>query len=606
MHKFKLLKSRVSHFRIIDGFLYVVDEKNRILIFNSLVFLKGFKLNFPNNNPEDRAVKFSKDSKYLAIASGKSVGIWDMKIKRKIAKIDFNFDIYALGFEENDYLVCGGLDGKIYYVNLEIGEVVAIVAKHKDFIQDIDFCEGYLVAGCYDKCVMFVNPHTLYKKERYLHTKPVKKLEFKDYLISSDEIMHIINWNTKKQTSKDSVSFYKKFKDFWIDDNFLLVLSENRVVIYDLEDEVILTQNFVEITDADKLVVYDRYLIVSDKHGFLYARNLFEEELKILEFLKEEDFENIYKLIDKNPYLLKSKAYERVKRYEELLIKKALLLYEKDEIKAVHILQKLLVVPSLRERIKKIINDFKNIKVFINAIETKNYPLAFQIANRYEELKNSRYYAKLMYEWKKAYKEAQKLLSLDKYKAKEILKPFLGTPYSGLIEIMLEKSEYLEFIDAIKKKELDKIRELIKKYPDLKKSLEYEYLLKYANMLEKMTEKFINEMNLKKAKKAITILEKIEEYENRAKELLNKVLVIEKFVILSKKNLDEALKLAEMYEFIRELDIYKRIKNQFAKDLKEAEKIIKKDKQKAKDILDKYSNIKAYKARIDSLGSLFE
>ena len=603
MYKFKLIKARVSLFSVIDGFLYAIDEKNRILIFNSLVFLKGFKLNFPKNNPDDKTVKISKNARFLAIASGREVGVWDLNTKRKVSKNEFNFDIYALGFEEEDYLACGGYEGKIYYVNLESGETVAEIAKHKDFIQDIEYCEGYLVAGCYDKCVMFVNPHTLYKKERYIHTKPVKKIGYKEYLVSADQISHVIKWNTSKQTSKDSVSFYKKFRDFWIDGDFLILLSESRVMIYDLKEEVILTDNFAQVKDADKVVVYDRYMIVSDRHGFLYARNLFEEEKDILEYLKIEDFEKIYELIDKNPYLLKSKAYERVKRLEELMLKRALLLYEKDETKAVHILQKLLKVPPLREKIKKIMNDFKNIRLFINAVNSKNYPLAFSLLKQYEELKQSRFYKKLLLEWEKTYKTAQKLLKNNKFEAKELLNPFLGTPYGGLIEIMIEKTdEYFEFLEAVKKRDYEKISEMTAKYPDLKKSPEYENILKYANMLKNLMDRFLKEGKYQKAKKAALILEKIPEFQNEAKDYLNKIAIIEKFEKLIEKNLDEALKLAEMYEFLRELPSYRKIKEEFSKAIKEAEKVVKKDREKAKEILKKYSNIDAYKARISSIG----
>jgi len=124
MYKFKLIKARVSLFSVIDGFLYVIDEKNRILIFNSLVFLKGFKLNFPKNNPDDKTVKISKNARFLAIASGREVGVWDLNTKRKVSKNETNLiSIFTrLALKRKTTLHAEGMKGKFIMLTLKAGK----------------------------------------------------------------------------------------------------------------------------------------------------------------------------------------------------------------------------------------------------------------------------------------------------------------------------------------------------------------------------------------------------------------------------------------------------------------------------------------------------
>jgi len=607
LKKVKSLKLRVSHFHVNEEGLYVVDEINRVLIFDeNLNFKKGFKLKFEKNNPNENGVKINKTASFLSIASKNRLGIWNLQKRKHLGDFEFKHDIMAVGFLNDDYLACGGVDGEIYLINLEIAKQVAKLKRHKDFITDIDFVdEDYICAGSYDKGVLFYNLSSFNKKERFLHIKPTRKVKKENYLITSDEICDVIKWDEYKHTSKDRVDFYRKFADFWVDENFLLVLSPKKVMIYDLEKEVILNDGFIEFEDMDKIAFYNDKLIISTTAGEIFVRNVFEEENELADSILKEDFKKAYELIDKNPFLIRSGSYLRLKRYEEVLLKRAAKLFEINEAEAIESLQPLLRVPAKRAEIERFIEHYKNLLKFKNAVLSGNYALAYLLANRYEELKNTKYYKLLELKWEMAYNKAYELIKEDKVsEAKEILEPFMAVSEKlPVIELLLKKGKILKlFKEKLAKRDFAGAYELINQYPELKESVEYQKLMEYAKRLYERALKLLEEENFEKAKKAATLLKEIKEYKDKAQEILDRLETISKFLSLVAENrIDEALYMAEVYEFLRKLKTYKEIQEKFRKTMKEAEKLMLLNKNKALEMLGEYKSMKTKLPRINSM-----
>jgi len=607
MVKFQSIKANVSTLFVNDGILYIVDEKNRLLKFDTnLHFIKGYKLNFNPNKPDENGVKFSKNARFLAIASNKELGIWDIAKRKFLKKFVFERDLLSVGFFNQDYLACGGIDGRIHLINLNILEIVATLPRHRDFISDIEFIdEDYLVFGSFDKCVGFINVGSFNKKERYLHIRKVKKVKKDTFLVSADELSDIINWDIFKHTSKDRVDFYRNFRDLWIDENILIISTTKKIMLYDLENEVILNENFIEMDELDKVCVFENKLIISTIGGGLYYRDLFEEEGEMIDALLKEDFKKAYELVDKNPFLKRSKAYERLKKLEESIIKKALILFEESEFEAIKLLQPLLKVPFKQQEIQKLINDYKNLIKFKNAVMNKNYSLAYFLANRYENLKKSKYYEILENEWKRAYERAYEYIIKGEYeKAKEVLKDFNAVEEKRMyIELLFKKIELLKLLrEKIAKRDFLGVNELIEAHPELKDSIEYQNLLKYAKNLYEFAQKFLEEEKFDKVKKIINVLKYIPEYKDKAIKLANKLEIILRFLnLIAENRINEAFEMAENYEFLRKLKSYKEIRDKFYSKMKEAEKEYFKNKENAKNMLNKYLQMSTKKARIDSL-----
>ncbi len=600
MKKILNLKARVSCFASSD-FLIVIDEKNRVFYFDDAFKLKkAFKLKLDNNDPDENSVKVSYNKKFALIAIKNILTLWDLENKKHLASFLQKNDILSVAFSKDDkYFASGNINGEVFVYNLKLRKKVYELKKHKDFITDLSFYEdrSYLVAGGYDECVIFHNLITLDKEEKYYHIKPVKKIEKENYLISCDAISCVVNWDEYKKDFKDITKFYKKFRDFFIFKNYLLLASDKNIAIYNLDNFVIESDNFLSLGDIDKITIFKNYLLISTISGEIYIKNLFEEENELLDLIIKEEYKKAFELINKNPFLKFSRGYKKLQTIIELEIKRAKELFLINEAQAIEILNKFLVVPELRNKIQKIIEEFKNYKKFVFAIKEENYALAYLLANRFELLKETKYYKLLEKKWQIAFERAKEYaLKGDISKAKEILAPFMAVSEKlPLIKLLLQEAEIFKLLkEKLAKRDFKGFFDIIKNHPELKNTSEYEKVINYANSLYKLANKFLKEEKFEKAKKAALILQDIEGFEDKAQEILEKIEVALKFLhYIANKEYKKAIELSELYPFLKELQSYKNlIKKHNDIYEKVEEMMVNGEVKKAQELLNKEKIIK--------------
>ena len=601
MKQFVNLKTKVSRFFAGDE-LIIIDEKNRILYFDDTFKLKrAFRFKLPDNKPDENGVKFSYSGKYILIAINKTLTLWNLEEKRHIATFtSHKKDILSVAFSKDDkYFASGDIDGEVYIYNKKLKKKVYELKKHRDFITDLSFYEdkSYLVGGGYDKCVIFYNLITFDKSDKYEHIKPVKKVEKNNYLISIDEISTVVNWDALKKQFNDITKFYKNFRDFVTYKNYLLIATNKNIIIYNLNDYTIENDNFLEAEDIYKITIFKNFLIVSKINGEIYFKNLFAEENEFLDLIIKEEYKKAFELIDKNPFLKFSKGYERLNKLIELNIKKAKELFLVDEAAALEILDKFLLIPQLRAKIEKIIEDFKNYKKFVFAIREQNYSLAYLLANRFPLLKETKYYQLLEKKWEITFEKAKEYaLKGNISKAKELLEPFMGVDEKlPLIELLLKEAEIFRILkEKLVKRDFKGFFAIIKNHPELKETKEYEKVINYANMLYKFANKFLLEEEFEKAKKAALILQDIEGFEDKAKDIIEKVDIALKFLhYISNKEYKKAIELSELYPFLKELKSYKDLIKKHNDIYEKIEEMIANgDSAKAKELLEKERVVK--------------
>ena len=593
MKKFVNLKARVSYIKS-EEYLIIIDEKNRIFYFDdSFKFKKGFKLKLQNNKPDENGVKISKDCGYLLIAINNTLTLWDLKNRKHLASFVNKNDILSVAFsKDGKYFASGDIGGEIYIFNTELRKRVYKLKRHKDFITDIDFYEdrSYLVAGGFDKCVVFHNLITLDKKEKYEHLKSVKKVEKQHYLISADGFSTIVNWDVLRRDFKDITKFYKNFRDFVIFKNYSIIATDKNIIIYNLDEFTIENENFLEFQDIDKIAMFKNFLVLSNTMGEVYYKNIFEEEKEFVDLILKEEYEKAFELIDKNPFLKFSKGFDRLNKIIELEIKRAKELFLVNEARAIEILDKFLAVPPLREKIQKILEEFKNYKKFVFALKKQNYALSYSLANRYPMLKETKYYKLLEEKWKIAFKKAKEYaLKGDIEKAKEILTPFMAVNEKlPLIELLLKETNIFNLLkEKLAKRDFKGFFAIVKSHPELKNTPEYEKVINYANTLYEFANRFIKEEKFEKAKRAALILEDIEGFENKAKEILEKIDISLKFLhFISNKEYKKAIELGELHPFLKELQSYKNLIQKHNDIYEKVEKLIASgNKEKADKIL---------------------
>ncbi len=608
-HLLKKLQKRVSAFGVYDDFLVLIDEVNRVLFFSkNLVMIKGFKLKLNSNNPNEKSTKFSKNYKYLAITNKNIVYLFDLEQKKFIYKIENKFDVLSVGIDKkNRYLAVGDIDGEIFLHNIDIKKQLALICKHKDFISDIDFLENSneLIAGSYDKAILFVNSITFKKKERYSHIKKIKKVQESSFIVSCDEISDVVKWDVLKLSEKDRVDFYQDFRDFYIDKEILVVLTSKKIILYDLENEVILNDKFIEIENGNKIAVFQNYLIVSLEDGNIYYFDLFEDEVNLLDFILKEDLRSAYNLIDKNPFLKRSRAYERLQRFIELKIKEAKKIFEIDPIRGAASLQKLLEVPFLREKIQEIINHYSNLVKFKKAVINNNFSLAYELVNNYPLLKETKYYILLEKKWELTFEKALNLLKEGKTEeAKKLLIPFMSIPSKfELINTLLNRYELITLLkEKLSKRDFKGFFILVEEHPELKETKEYKTIIEYANRLYQKAKEFLKNEQIDKVKKIASILSQMPSFEDKAESLFRKVEIISKFLyFISNKDYEKVIEFSELYPFLKELKSYKDFINEYEENLYNAEVLTSKGKkEEAKNLLDKYKSVSAFK-RIENI-----
>ena len=520
MHLFKDIKARVSDFLVKEDRLYLIDELNRVFIFDKLNFYKGFKIKLPNNNPNEKSTKFSKNGKFLAITNDSTINVLDFKSKKKVAEIKNSDVVLSVGFDEEErYLLIGDVKGKIKLYNIDALKTVLEV-QYLESILDVDIDDEVIMGGCYDKSVIFIDRINGIKKERKLHIKEIKKVKTNHYCISSDKSSRVVKWDKYVYDKKDSISFYKEFRDFFISENILITLTNKNITLYDLEKEVILNDSFIEIQEGDKLTFIDKYIVVADIKGKLYYKDVFEEEKEFLDYILRKNFKKAYELIDKNPFLKRSRGYEKLEKMVELIIRKAKEYFEEDPLKGKIYLKELLEVPFLKPKVEKIIKDYTNLVKFKKAVLDNNFALAYQLVKLYPSLKETKYYLLLEKKWEIYFDKALELLKKGKInEAKEVLKPFFVVPEKlEIINFILKKYEIVFLLrEKLAKRDFKGFFSLIKMHPELKNTREYKKVMEYANNLYKKALEFIKNEEFDKAKKAATILLDFPDFEIKAK-----------------------------------------------------------------------------------------
>ena len=605
IQKVKKLKADITYLKANRG-IVAVDEENRVYFFDeNEKFVKGFNFKLPKHKKEENSVDVSYDNRYVLIAiPSKGLYLFDLKLKKKQ---QFNWhkgDVTCCKFFDGGYFGSGGVDGHIYLYALDLRKRVASLPKHKDFVMDLEFISSKdtLVAGGYDNSVIFVDVSSFKRHIRYPHLKPTKKVMFNNYLVTTSTFSDIIKWI--EYDDVDRFKLYKEFRDFEIVDNILVIGVEGKIVLYDLEKEVLLNEEFLKV-DVEKISVYKNWLYFSFEDT-IFKVNLLEDEDKLISLIAMENYKEVYELVLKNPFLKKTKAYEELEEIYKEKIKEAIKYFEAlEDDMALNILRPFLEVPSLKFKIEKIINDFKNFAKFKLAYEKKNYALLYQLAYMYPNLQKTKIFELVEKEWEKrvdlAFKYAIKGRIED---AKEVLKPFMGVAKKiPLIKkILQEAGKYKLLKEKLVKRDFKGFCALIKENPEFKDTKEYRILMEYAENLYKKALELLKKEDFKRVVKIIHTLKDIEKFKDKALELEEKLKIVLEFIRAFKSDKNKAFELVEKYPFLRELSVFREYESIWKDKLKLAQRKAFEGKLKeALDELKEYKGIEAKKARISSM-----
>jgi len=602
----KKVKADISFFKITESKIIVVDQQNRVYLFDGNFNLKsGFKIKLPPNRTDENSVKCDENARFLLLSSPSApLTLWDIEQRKLLGKFAFHRgDVLSVSFSQDGYFASGGIDGNILLYSLEIKKMVSKLARHRDFITDITFDGDKVVAGTYDKGVLFVDQSSLQKKFRSLHLKKTCKVEKKEFLTSASQIAEIIKWDSETCDFTDKFSAYGEFSDFFIYEGYVFILLKNRVVLYDLKNEVLINEMFIS-NGGDKIQVSKNHVYIA-KSNEIYKYPLYDE-LAFLNAIVDQDYKKAYDMVRENPFLKRTKAYEKLEQIYLSTVKKALKFYEHSlKSEAVELLKPFMNVLEKKEEISKIISHYENIIKFKKAFESRNYALFYQIAQMFDLLKNTKYFKIVEKEWEIKFEKAKELVLNGKITlAREVLKDFIPVSEKyPLINTLFKQAQIFSLLrEKIAKKDFKGFFAIIKQNPELKDSKEYKEVMEYAKNLYEKALKALEDEDFATVLKSAEILEDIEGYEIKAQELINRAKISLEFLKCFNTDKNRAFSLVEEYPFLKKLKVYRLYEQVWREKLKHAEKIAFEGKLKsALEYLNEYKDIKTKAPRIKSM-----
>ncbi|MCK9492347.1 MAG: WD40 repeat domain-containing protein [Sulfurimonas sp.] len=542
-----------------DGKLLVVDAKS-VVRFLDLVTLKtasGFKCGVEYKSFKRQVFDFSDNGLYFTLISAtkKESLLYNAKNKKTIAKMDrHSGEVNCVAIDPNSkYMFSCGDDGKSYAIDIENKKIAFTLPIHSDSLTDIAFSKNaqWVATASYDKKIHLFNLITMTKKHRLIgHNEEVLKVHFlsENRLLSVDKANTAIVWDCEKgkvierlEGIHDDISSITSSDD----GIFLFLGSElGYVMVFELESYKMLSRKYIKLTSTITALEFHEktsQLIVATEDADLLFYHIFASEERIAKFLRIKSYKKIQEIVEENPLLAYTKAYQLVISIWDSTVKKARLALEKnDKETALELFGNFQYVPARNTAIKAIIKEYKEFDKFAKFAQESKFPLAYALALQHPHYQDSQLYKALELNWKKTFCEAKKYAIDPKGAdlAREILAPYRGvTQKTKLIQELFAKSEvYKRFRVAVGQKDYKVAFELIKLNPFLKELPDYIALLDYADSLYIKSQKLFQQDNTHEAIKMLRVLVDFSDFTEDAKELMKSIECRHKFYAAIKED----------------------------------------------------------------------
>ncbi len=619
------LKHPISLVKYINSKVGVIDKANTFRMFdiNDFSLMGGFKIKLPENNPLENSVDISINGNYLAVAiKGKrKTTIWDINQKKLIHTLGWHKgEVLSVSFDfDENYLITGGMDGRAYLWSVELGKMVSSLPPHPDYILSSAFSINSLWAatGSYDRMTSITNITSIninYRKKA--HRGAVTKIKFfKKFMISGDKTGELIVWDYPKGKILGRMhNVADMVIDMATDENeeYLFVITKTKYVyLYDLKTYELITDKFITLSELPSSITYvpeNTMLWIGTLGGSIYIFDIYSDEKKLIEAVKNNKYDEAYELIKKNPFLERTEAYKQLDEIWNKTVSTAYRLMEKGEYdKAKQILAPFLAVPQKRTIIQNILKDFSEFEKFKQAVLKRKYPLAYSLAAMYPSFKDTIYYKKMEEDWKRVFAKAKELIKIrgKEDEIRKLFMPFRGvTSKTPLIQALFNDKQLYELLrNYLLSRKFDKFFELVQRNPFLYETPEYEQAMKFAKKLDEEIQKKLKETKFKEALSLAQMLEMFPEYKEKAKEYIKEANILSNFLsALANNEYDVIEKMAFEYPFLTENEDYIEFKNKITQKFKLAEnEAMKGNIKKVSEILGDLYKSNIFKSKIENL-----
>lgn len=597
----KVLKTKTFDKAIIlikileDGRLLVVDSATtvRYLDREELEIIDGFKGKIEHERYKTNVVAFSNNGHFFAAMSSdaKEAKLYNVTTKKAVAKANrHQGEVSCVGIDPNTrFMFSGGDDGKTFAIDITSGKLAFTLPVHVDTINDIAFSDNgqWIATASYDRKISLFNLPMMTPKEKLkAHAAPVMKLQFlKNHrLVSIDKNATVIIWDTYKskiiarlQGVHDDVLQVTKSSD----DKFLFLgTALGHVIVYETEHYKQLARSYIKLTSPITALAFDdenEHLIIGTEEGDIQFYDIYEGGAYLKTLIQKKQYDEVEKYVDLNPLLAYTNIYSIVDDIWEKTVQQAKIFLEKGQKEnAIKIFTPFKNIPAKNKIMQKTIMEYDGFDKFVDLAKQGKLALAYSLANAHPMYKETRVYAALEKQWKKAFAVAQKY-SLDpkgKEKAKEILAPYRGISEKTvhIQELFLQSDVYRRFKIAMGQKDFKITFELIKQHSFLRQFPEYESLMSYADNLYMQSQKFIADGDVHSAIKLLRILVDFTDFTEEVRELMHEIELREKFFdAMKEENITEAYNILDQFEGLQATEEGAMLQENWNKDLTKAE-----------------------------------
>lgn len=483
-------------------------------------------------------------------------------------------DIYNIRFSrDGKYLVTGGEDGKVFIFRLPDFVMINILPPRPDYISNIHFGKiaGLVVYSSYDLQNFVFDTEQNNIIGEFKTNSVVEDIVFFDddkkiFFICANGESGIYEIQTKIINIEHNYNAWLTRTGLTKDNNYAYIGARNNILSY-LElstNKPKFNMNLSYEEGISFMRVVNARLYIGFSNSYLQIFDLSKYEKEFLEAISNNNYKEAKTISDKNIALKTQKIYiDFMNKTWNIEFKKIMEIIKKDSKKSAlnNIMESLEVFfedENKKNEFSKFSANIGIFKEFNDALENRNYYIAYRIAEDNKILKQTKDFEKLENIYNQTFESAKKLLLEDSmesiYQANLIVKPFIIIPSKkdAITTLLRSANKFAQADLLFKNKKFTDYFKLVESFKEIKHTPNYQKAIIFGEQILTTINELETKEDYKKALELIKILMKFIPFTKIAKEKKDYInLKLEFLKLISKKEYKEIFNNIQKYSILK-------------------------------------------------------
>lgn len=574
-----------------DGSLAIIDAQTtvRIISMEDYKVIGGFKSNIQHEHLSRFVadIAFKGNYSVSVIPKSNKAALFSVENKELLCKLGrHQGEIESVAIDPNSrYCVTCGQDGKVFVWVIKTARLAFALPPHTDFVTSIAFNDNgqWIATGSFDRTINLLNLATMKQPSKLRgHTSVIVGMAFLNELrlLSADKDGGLIVWDIRNgKVIKRLSKMNDEITTMCIsaDKRFVFVGTKlGYIGFYDMQSMELVRQRYIKESEEITSLAFIENgfrLAVGTVQGNVRFYSVLGDQEAYMDFLRHRQYKEFYAVLEENPIVLYSKAYELAEKiWEDILTKARTHLEKGEKEKAKELFALFGGIPQKNAFMLQMLRDYEKYGQFQTYIQEGRLPLAYTMAKQYPVFKDSEPYRKMELRWKKLFAKAQELIlgANGEDQARTLLAPFRGISEKTVLiqQLFTEKKLNEYFKKVIASRDFVKFFDLVKNHPFLKEFTEYSTVMEYSNKLFIEAQRAYKEGELATAKRVCEVLIYFPDYSAEAHEMLETIKVKHLlFDAITSENFLNAFSYLSSYPLLYETPEAQKLENHWNKIL---------------------------------------